>query len=560
VKFDLRLLGPITVEYAGETLRGFISDKARAVLAFIAMHTGRPVARERLAALFWPDQPEEKALKNLRQALSNLRKILGAANTLEITREHVALSCKHACVDALTFQHLVERVSTHAHRRLEACPTCHRHLAQAIHLYRGEFLEGLNVTGCPEFQEWVVLQRERFHMLAVEALLHLAAYHELHGEYAPAARYAERLLHLEPWNETSYRRLMRILALQGRYAAALKQYEKCRQVLEQELHIAPAPETRELAAHIRNHTLEITLTAPRHLPPALTPFFGREEESADLLELIHRPSTRLVTLVGMSGVGKSRLAAHVAEQAHPLFPDGVYWVPLDGVTQAARLPAAVAESLQMPRSPGEELSAQLWRYLHSRNLLLVLDSVEHLLPDVANFVHTLLRRAPQVVMLVTSHRPLRLQAEHVYPLHGLPVPTQDAPHAVAEFDSLRLFQDRARRMAPGYTLDEHTLSHAVRICQIVGGMPLGIELAAWNVHLEDIATLAERLTRQVQSLQTTLHDLPDRHRSLEAVFNYTWKHLPPEDQQTLARIAIFPEQFHPQDALAITGVQPTHVA
>jgi predicted ATPase len=253
----------------------------------------------------------------------------------------------------------------------------------------------------------------------------------------------------------------------------------------------------------------------RHdLPARVTPFFGRVEEVAHLLTLLRTPDTRLITIHGIGGIGKTRLALEVAEQAHADFPEGVYYAALTAYDAPEDVVRVSAERIGLAVETGGDLAARLIRYLRAKRILLVLDNFEHLL-DGGTFVADLLQQAPQVRVLATSRERLNLYGETVFTLGGL----QDADSAVA------LFIQRARSARREFAPDEGARETIWRICQRVEGMPLAIELAAGWVNRLSLEEIADELTTSIDLLQTKLRDVAPRQRSIHAVFDRTWSRL-----------------------------------
>ena len=256
-RLSLSLLGPLRIALDGQPAPNFAYAKARALLAYLAVEAGRPHHRDALVGLLWPELPDATARTNLRQALANLRQAIGdAAATppfLLITRDTVQFNLRsdHE-LDVAAFTALLAACETHAHRRLERCRSCGARMAQALALYRGDFLAEFTLDGAAPFEEWQLRQRERLHQRALDALVHLADYHERRGALAQARRYARRQIELDPWREEAYRQLMRLLARAGQRSAALAQYETCRRFLERDLGVQPEAETTALYKEIRD--------------------------------------------------------------------------------------------------------------------------------------------------------------------------------------------------------------------------------------------------------------------------------------------------------------------
>ena len=574
---SISCLGTFVVTLGEKELTAFRSVKNRALLAYLAVEMDRSHERDGLSGLFWPDHPEDGARLNLRQALFRLRQLLkhrGRSPFLLVDRRTARFNPESDYrLDVAAFAQLIEACAGHAHADRADCPSCAARLAEAVDLYRGDFMSGIFLNDSAEIEGWMLLKREWFRHQALDALADLAVFHDRRQRYTAAYRYAWRQVELDPLREEAYRQGMRALALNGQHSEALGLYENCRQILSRELGVDPAVETATLADSIRNRELtgrsvpadsspssrSVAAPTPIHnLPSAGTVLIGRESEVARLRELLLNPETRLISLVGTGGVGKTRLALAAAASVVPRFADGVRFVPLVGVGSPGADPdalcreivAAIADALGLTFGTGAEPKAQLLDALHPREILLVLDNFEHLLA-AAVLIQELLQAAPRLVVLVTSRERLNFQTEQAWRVEGLPVPAPGDPD-VRSYSSVKLFAERAARSPAGFRLDESSLPHVISICQLVQGLPLGIELAATWVEQFTVAEIAETIGENIDFLAANLHDLPQRHRSLRAVFDYSWRLLTRQEQRVLAQCAIFRETFDRDAVLAVT--------
>ena len=290
-ELEIRLFGGLEIRYAGEAVSSFISSKAPALLAYLAV-TGRPHQRDTLAALLWGEMGDADAKNNLRQALTSLRKVLDPF--LDISRETVALRGDlPPFIDVSAF--------LAALRKREVLPDDERaRLQHAVDLYRGDFLEGFLIRDAPDFDDWVMAQRTRYRELALNAMHDLVDLQMAEGDFVAAIDSATRLLALDPWREEAHRQLMLALARTGRRSAALAAYEQCRRVMREVFDASPSDETVELAAQIRT-----ALHGPRHNLAVLTDeFVGRAEELLALRRLLANPAVRLLTLTGPGESGR----------------------------------------------------------------------------------------------------------------------------------------------------------------------------------------------------------------------------------------------------------------
>lgn len=565
-RLEIALLGSFQVTLDGQPVTRFETAPARLLLAYLVMHAGTPLQREVLADLLWPERPRAEALHALRQTLNRIRRALGEQEStprfLQITPQSIEFDAgSDYWLDVDAFTGLLAAVRHHPHRRLTACRSCMRQLAQAATLYRGELLHGFHLESLP-FQEWLIMERENLHRQAMEAFYHLAAYHAQREEYAQAQHYARRQLEAEPWREEAQRQLIAALASSGQRSAALAQYAACRRILAEELGVEPETETRLLYEQIRNGNYP-PAAPPHNLPAPLTSFIGRAAELEQIAELLNTPGCRLLTLTGPGGIGKTQLALAAGRQATAYFSDGVWFVPLTDVREEVgdkshdALATAIAVAIGIPLSGQDSPRAQLLRALRPKEALLILDGFEHLLPG-AGLILALLTDAPKVVALVTSRERLNVQAERVVQVAGLPVPPDDdvkampSPTAAAGYDSVRLFLERAGMPVAS----ARDLAQVAQVCRLVEGLPLAIELAAaWAEHLPP-DEIAANLRQGLDVLSATRQDIPERHRSIRAVLESSWHMLSEAEQHVLAQLAVFRGDFSRAAASAITGAQP----
>jgi predicted ATPase/DNA-binding SARP family transcriptional activator len=591
-RLTLLLLGPPQVMVNGEVVMDQRSPKPLALLAYLAIEAHRPHPRGTLAALFWPDQPGKRAFQNLRQTLSRLRKairdrtrsgdrtpsgdrdahpphLLTDSETIQFNRQ------SDYSLDVEAFETLLISAERHRHRRLAACPTCASQLAQATEYYRGDFLAGLHPPGGAAFAEWLLLERERLGQRACAALHALASSHLARGEPEAARGYAQRLLTLDPWNEAAMRLLLRALTLSEGRNAALQHYRAFRQALADELGVEPEDETLALVEQIGAGTLADLhpRTPTSHFPMPATPFIGREAERKQINDSLAGPHQRLLTLCGPGGIGKTRLALEVAAEQAPLWQDGVWFVPLAEVPATEGLVDALADALDLRATDGPLEAAQLMDFLRPRELLLILDGFEHLMAPPQSpprsggrkggvgLLQDMLRWAPQLRILITSRARLGLQGEWAISLEGLDLPP-DVPATVAEaqtYSAVQLFVQSARRVAPDFTLSPENLSHVVRICHLVAGLPLGIELAAAWVRLFPCRQIADEIEHSPDFLHNSGGNTPARQHSLRATFEYSYNLLSETEGALFRKLSVFRGGFTADAARQVTGSGPPHL-
>lgn len=296
--------------------------------------------------------------------------------------------------------------------------------------------------------------------------------------------------------------------------------------------------------------------APRPLSAALpvwpTPFIGRVGELTALGELLFDPNCRLLTIIGPGGIGKTRLAVEVATRVIDRFADGVCFVPLAQQNSPAFLVPALADALGITLQGQTDAQTQLLNYLRARQMLLIVDNMEHLLAGVP-LLAAIVAQSPGVTLLVTSRERLNLMGEWVYELEGLPVPAGEDTPQPESCVSVVLFIQNARRASSVFSLHEGDLTCVARICRRLEGTPLGIELAAAWVAVLSPCEIAGRIEKSFDFLTTTLRDVPERQRSLRAAFDYSWGLLPPDERCALSRLAVFRGGFDHAAAEHVAG-------
>ncbi len=555
----VRLFGLPQVVLDGRPVDISRQSKLLALLACLLVE-GRPHTRASLASLLWPEHDERRAQQNLRQLLHRLRRLFGKRSLLIVDRESVSVD-PHASLwcDALLFERLIEETRQHAHRRLSACPICLGRLEKAASLYRGPFLSGLGDVGSVPFEEWLWLRRDRFQQQFAQALHILAEHHLTHHHLEQALGYARRLLTLDPWNEAAERLLLRALArLEGRNRA-LAEYHRFRQRLLDDLGVEPEDATQHLVRRIAAGDLQGERQPQGNLPRPATPFFGRERERMQLAAYLADAERRLITIVGPGGSGKTRLALHVAVDQRPDWRDGVYFISLAEVESADHLADALTAQL-LPaslRSGGQMTASRLVDFLRPREILLVLDNFEHLLPEGATFLHTLLWQAPHLKIVVTSQVRLGLPEEWAIHLGGLVLPSEDEPpERLREYGAVRLFLYHAQRVLPGWEPLPEEWPAIARLCRTVAGLPLGIELAAsWRRTLScvEIARAAEE---DLDFLRLPQAPHPSPRYSLRLTLERSYALLGDEERRLFRALAVFQGRFDVEAARQVAEVSP----
>lgn len=522
-------LGTLRVQVGDHDVTDALPQKAKALLIYAA-RVGRPVGREPLAELLWEDQPPARSSGSLRMALSRLRDTVGDA--LEITRttvETIGWTDANAFEDAL--RSLRPELTGVAPLTVDSA----ERLDETLRLYAGDFLHGFYVPGSSAFDDWQSNQREALRLAFVDAASLLIDYRQVERAYADGLALATRLLGVDPFREETHRQVMRLHATSGDRASALKQYDACRALLDDELGVEPDDETQTLYQQILDGTVAaaprtVVVAVPpapdrplHNLPARITSFIGRDDALAAVKTLFD--SARLITLVGPGGIGKTQLALETARHLLPALDDGAFFVDL----APARLPEQVADyiydALGLRDSANKDVVASLERTLRERELLLVLDNFEHLL-DASPLVDRLLRAAPGLRLLATSREPLNLYGEHVYAVPPL-----------SRAAAAMLFRERALAARPSLSLDDESTTSA--ICERLEGLPLAVELAAGQAARMSLGNLLHGLDNRLSLLRTRARNLPPRQQTLYGAIDWSYELLSEAERAIYRRLAVF---------------------
>jgi DNA-binding SARP family transcriptional activator/predicted ATPase/Flp pilus assembly protein TadD len=546
----IRLLGPVQVDRSENQLQGFESRKAVALLCYLAARD-RPVSRERLIDLFWGKKTEARGRGNLSRVMHNLNTLLPGC--IRSDRYNLRFEAQPYL-----------RIDVHQYQNWLASgePAS---LLQVVELWRGEFMDGFYLDDCPEFEAWILEKRQHWHELHAQTLLSLVDRHIAAGDLDQALSYTSGLLKLDPWREEAHRKRMQLLARTGQRSAALKQFEVCRRLLAEELGVQPERETRDLyeKIHRAREGRKFRLPPLDHLPPLV----GREAELADIHRRLASPGCRLLTITGPGGIGKSRLALQVSWELRFVHLDGVVYTPLVAAHSTRQALECIAQAVDFPFQGGDDLARQLNLFLEHKEVLLVLDNVEHLLhlpddpgpgkdpglsgkdPGLRGWIAELLDLTPTLKFLVASRERLNLKGEWAFPLGGLSYRRGEAGPDQPPAQALLI--ERARQLKPGFSVPAGDLDGLDRVCETLAGNPLGIELAACLAAETSCTELAGRIRMDLDSLASAYPNTPERHRSLRQVFDYSWKLLTPREKEIFRSLAVFEGGFRPQVAAAV---------
>ena len=566
---ELFFFGPVRVKHAGEE-REISLSKGKALLAYL-MVTARPHSRERLAAMLWPESDGSRARASLRRVLYHLNQ--NAGEELLVTTGDTIGRNPHAAlwVDVEVFR---QRVAPCLDVENSLTDACVKDLEEAAALCQGEFLAGFTLPDSPGFDEWQFFEREALRSDLARVLMRLAEAYEMANNWDAAIRASRRWLALDPLHEPAHRHLMQLYALSGQQAAAVRQHEECVRILDEELGVEPEAETIALFEQIRSRQFApgAVAAAPRnpragsvgrvhdgrqnaslstgkgsggetlldvHLPALTSSFVGRQREMEEITELVQ--SSRLVTLTGPGGSGKTRLALQTGAGLAGSFSDGITFIPLASLGDPALLGTHIGRELGIGETPDRPVKETLIQALARRQLLLILDNFEHLL-DAAPLIADLLAAIPGLTVLATSREPLRLYGEQEYQVPPLTLPDSAdllQGERIAENEAVALFVQRAQAVHPAFQLDAETAPIVADICIRLDGLPLAIELATIQLKLFSPQQLRKRLGDRLDTLQGGPRDVPERQKTLRNTIAWSYQLLKPSERQLFAMLSAF---------------------
>ena len=535
---DFRVLGPLEVSCDGAPVR-IGSRMQRRLLALLLVHAGAVVSAERVIDVLWEGDPLPSAVTGLHAYVSRLRRLLGDGAKIASDARGYWLRVEEHDVDAWRF----ERLAAAARERLTGEPAdAAATLKEALALWRGRAYE--------EFadEDFARLEAVRLDELRLIATEDAFAARLVCGDGGLTAD-LEAFAAANPLRERPHAQLMTALAQAGRQSEALGVFQRVRCRLADE-GLEPSPALQQLQTDVLRQTPRVmppaasgaeaggVEAAAGNLPRPVTSFLGRRHETEAVCRLLERG--RLVTLTGVGGVGKTRLALQVAAAITRRYSDGVWCCEL-APADPDSVSHTVAELLGVQQQANRSITDSIAAALAGKQLLLVLDNCEHVAAACAQLAEHLLRSCAHVCMLVTSREPLAAEGEQVWVVPPLPLPSGRAEEDAAA-PAAQLFCDRARAYHAGFTVDATTAGAVADICRQLDGLPLAIELAAALVPALEPAEIARRLGQRFRLLTHGPRTNP-RHRSLRAVVEWSYQLLEPDEQRLFDRLAVFAGGF-----------------
>lgn len=549
---NIYTFGGLTLQYGGQIVTGLASRKMEALMLYL-VYTGHPHTREQLADLFWSDAPLEQGLGNLRVMLTRLRKVF--PEHLTISRQTVGIaSGADVLCDARLVRQTLETALARWRNSTRLLPDEVARMEQMLMLYKGQFLEGVSMRGADNFDNWIDSERQRLTTLMSEGGNALISLYQHQQDYAKVLRVARHLLHIDPLQESIHLHLIETYWQLDQRAQALAQYDELAALLRRELAVEPSLKVQTLIERIRQS--ETPKQKPVNqaivLPNLPSAFIGRTREKTEIIDLLSQPNCQLLTLLGIGGAGKTRLAIAAAQASGEsgLFPDGVYFVSLESADSPNFIVSAIASAMHLA-SFAIQTTAQLKNYLAKRQVLLVLDNFEHLL-EHSLLLTDLLATAQGLKLLITSRERLNLQEEWVYDVNGLECP--DTLDTLDSSDAMRFLISTSRQVGVrlSLTLDGNAL---LRLCHLVDGLPLALEMSAALLRDTSPESLIQKIGTDLDTLHSSLRNIPARQRSLRALFDHAWERLTESDRLILAQLTVFQGSFTPEAIKIVTGAQ-----
>ncbi len=535
-QLSLSLLGSSSLR-SGESLVHLSRRKSIALLAYLALEPGEH-ARDTLAAMLWPECAQSSARANLRSSLLDIA-VNFSSELIACDRDHARFVSGIVFVDAVKLLEAAGECRSHG---LEsACDCCAPLLIEAAALGKGSFMQGFSLTGCPEFDNWQSTMANRISEAEISVVQRLTYWYSEIKKTEKAIDAAHRWIELDPYDEQARLCLFRILAAQGKKAAAEESFRVWEAFVAKELGASP-----DLAFHILKKEFSYSKNV------ATLVLIGREKDESMLRTRLGARFKRIHTITGPGGVGKTCLAKAIAASPGSGFPDGSVFVDLSAIRDPALVLSELAAALGLGRrsTEGESLFSRVATTLCHKRMLVVLDNLEQV-RDASIEIKRLEYLCSDIVFLGTSRIALGLESEDEFPLAPLAVPKipedckiEDGEH----YPALLLFMERARSARSSILFTELEIPKAARICARLEGLPLALELAASRLvafSLEELDLRIQKSTKVVSGMETIR---PERHRSLHAAIAWSWDLLEKGERHFLQQLSVFSGGFDHETA------------
>lgn len=525
---------------------------SRNLVKLLALTPSHRLHREQLMDWLWPDADPELAANNLHQALYVARRGLvpGGKDTryLVMESEWLILDTENKTwIDLDVFEEAARKAQ---------CGGDISDYQAAVAAYIGELL--------PEdrFETWIVHRREGLQQVYIDLLKELAQLHERRNAYEQAIQALKKLVELEPTHEDAHVGLMRLYALNGSRQQALHQYQLLEEILHRDLEVEPDKNSQRLYKEIlageftpsgrEYKNLDMPDRPHHNLPAPITSFIGREKEVQKVKECLS--GARLVTLVGVGGIGKTRLSLRVAEEIIDDYPDGVYFIELASLQDPALIEQTMAMVLGLHIENGLTVAGILHSFLRQKQLFLILDNCEHLVVRTAQVIQEVLHVAPNVKVMATTREALGLLGEVVFQVPSMNISGLKDILPFDEFlqhDAVKLFIDRAKAVMPALTILPTDTFSITQICNHLDGIPLAIEMAAARVNILSVDQIASRLGSRFNLLTSGNRMALPRQQTLKASIEWSYELLSSSEKKMLRQLSVFTSGWSLDSVVAI---------
>jgi len=530
---EVCLLGRFEVKYGTEVIP-ITSRPAQSLFAFLILNAESVHRREKLAGLLWPESLEKTARDNLRHALWRIRKALPKKQEIEyFLTDDLSIGFNGSAEYRLDVTELGS---------LNADATSNE-LMKILSVYEGALLPGF-------YDEWVMSEREHLSSIFEHHMARLISLLQGEKRWLDILDWGERWIRLGQKPEPAYRALMSAHAAKGDMSKVAAIYERCVNSLS-ELGVEPSEQTKILYERLKSgkgfpETRPAIRSSEKYarlpdtnLPSPITSFIGRKREVEEIVRLMSQ--NRLVTLTGVGGVGKTRLAIQLSRSMLEEFDDGVWWVELAPLMDETLIPQAVARVLGVRETPAQLLTESLKTFLREKQLLLVLDNCEHLIDTCAQFAHDLLTQCAKLKILSTSREALEVMGELEYQVQPLSLPVPERltiMDILLEYEGIRLFAERSNAKS-GFTLTEQNATSVISICQQLDGIPLAIELTAARTRTLPIEYIADHLNDRFNLLTQGNRTALPRHQTLRALIDWSYDLLSEPERVLWVQLSVF---------------------
>ena len=547
-RWHIQLFGVVTASRGEKVIHAFRSKQTARLLACLAYRPDHFFRRDELIDMIWPDADPLHGRNRLSVALSALRRELGD----ELVRPHSAsgnsllqLDGRMFTTDTSQFEKILQGIDPQSPADLRIAQ-----YEQVLALYRGELLPGVD-------DEWTAGERQRLAQRYLTSVRTLSKLLIAAGRHEDALEHVRHAIQYEPLREDLHRLRVQLLCALGRRSEALTEHSTLVDRLKHEFGIAPSAKTTEII-----NKLLFDEIGPRQKPQSLdksqgtasrakwlqrpewspdgSPLFGRDECVFEVSAQLRAPDIRLVSLTGLGGMGKSRLAYAISATLADVFGDDRWFVPLAEATEPRHIEQAILRRMGIRVDARSNAHLQVIDALDNRPTMLVLDNLEQILPAGAAIVRSLLDDLPQLKCIVTSRQRLNLSLEREYPVPPLQTPAlSGSPHRLVEFPSVQLFLHCAALVSPGFDITSKNAASLAAICHHLEGLPLAIEMAAAWTRVLSPAEILERLTPRLPLLVSRDVDAKDRHASVRRTLECSFDQMPTRLQRLFARLSVF---------------------